>query len=69
MTDVEQRWWGNHLREVRWQGELARLLADPFDISKITRHVYRELAYTLVSRCGEGRLREEGTSAAPRSQR
>jgi pimeloyl-ACP methyl ester carboxylesterase len=26
---VEQRWWGAHLREVRWQGELARLLADP----------------------------------------
>jgi triacylglycerol lipase len=26
---VEPRWWGTHLREVRWQAELARLLADP----------------------------------------
>jgi triacylglycerol lipase len=24
-----ERWWGNHLREMRWQLELARLLADP----------------------------------------
>jgi pimeloyl-ACP methyl ester carboxylesterase len=23
------RWWGNHLAELRWQGELARLLVDP----------------------------------------
>jgi len=23
------RWWGTHLREVRWQAELVRLLADP----------------------------------------
>ena len=23
------RWWGNHLAEVRWQAELARLLVDP----------------------------------------
>ncbi len=23
------RWWGNHLRELRWQAELARLLVDP----------------------------------------
>jgi len=23
------RWWGNHLREIRWQAELARLLVDP----------------------------------------
>jgi len=23
------RWWGNHLRELRWQAELARLLIDP----------------------------------------
>lgn len=23
------RWWGNHLAEVRWQAELARLLIDP----------------------------------------
>jgi triacylglycerol lipase len=23
------RWWGAHLREFRWQGELLRLLADP----------------------------------------
>lgn len=26
---AERRWWGDHLREVRWQAELARLLADP----------------------------------------
>ena len=26
---VEPVWWGAHLREVRWQAELARLLADP----------------------------------------
>jgi pimeloyl-ACP methyl ester carboxylesterase len=25
----ERRWWGRHLAEVRWQAELARLLADP----------------------------------------
>ncbi|MGI8727550.1 MAG: esterase/lipase family protein [Solirubrobacterales bacterium] len=24
-----REWWGNHLAEVRWQAELARLLADP----------------------------------------
>jgi hypothetical protein len=24
-----RRWWGRHLREVRWQAELARLLVDP----------------------------------------
>jgi triacylglycerol lipase len=24
-----ERWWGNHLGELRWQLELARLLADP----------------------------------------
>lgn len=24
-----ERWWGNHLRELRWQLELARLLVDP----------------------------------------
>ncbi len=24
-----RRWWGRHLAEVRWQAELARLLADP----------------------------------------
>ena len=32
MSDVsatEAKWWGAHLREVRWQAELARLLADP----------------------------------------
>lgn len=23
------RWWGNHLAEVRWQAELARLIVDP----------------------------------------
>jgi pimeloyl-ACP methyl ester carboxylesterase len=23
------RWWGNHVRELRWQAELARLLVDP----------------------------------------
>ena len=28
-TPLEPRWWGGHLREVRWQAELARLLADP----------------------------------------
>lgn len=26
---VEAKWWGSHVREVRWQAELARLLADP----------------------------------------
>ncbi len=26
---TEAKWWGTHLREVRWQAELARLLADP----------------------------------------
>ncbi len=26
---ADVRWWGGHLREVRWQAELARLLADP----------------------------------------
>ena len=26
---VPPRWWGAHVRELRWQGELARLLADP----------------------------------------
>ncbi len=26
---AEPKWWGAHLREVRWQAELARLLADP----------------------------------------
>jgi len=26
---LEPKWWGTHLREVRWQAELARLLADP----------------------------------------
>jgi triacylglycerol lipase len=25
----DRRWWGRHLAEVRWQAELARLLADP----------------------------------------
>ena len=29
VTEQQQKWWGAHLREVRWQGELARLLADP----------------------------------------
>jgi|SRR5829696_3862254 len=24
-----RRWWGNHLAELRWQAELARLLVDP----------------------------------------
>lgn len=24
-----ERWWGNHLAEMRWQAELARLLVDP----------------------------------------
>jgi pimeloyl-ACP methyl ester carboxylesterase len=24
-----RRWWGRHVRELRWQGELARLLVDP----------------------------------------
>ncbi len=24
-----RRWWGDHLRELRWQAELARLLVDP----------------------------------------
>jgi pimeloyl-ACP methyl ester carboxylesterase len=26
---AERRWWGRHLAELRWQAELARLLADP----------------------------------------
>ncbi len=26
---VDHRWWGRHLREMRWQAELARLLTDP----------------------------------------
>jgi triacylglycerol lipase len=26
---AEPKWWGAHLREFRWQAELARLLADP----------------------------------------
>ena len=26
---TEARWWGTHVREFRWQAELARLLADP----------------------------------------
>jgi pimeloyl-ACP methyl ester carboxylesterase len=25
----ERRWWGRHLAEIRWQAELARLIADP----------------------------------------
>jgi triacylglycerol lipase len=25
----ERRWWGRHVAEIRWQAELARLLADP----------------------------------------
>ncbi len=25
----ERRWWGRHVHELRWQGELARLLIDP----------------------------------------
>lgn len=28
-TPTESRWWGAHLKEFRWQAELARLLADP----------------------------------------
>ena len=28
-TPTEARWWGAHLKEFRWQAELARLLADP----------------------------------------
>lgn len=28
-TLVEPKWWGAHLRELWWQAELARLLADP----------------------------------------
>jgi pimeloyl-ACP methyl ester carboxylesterase len=27
--DAPPRWWGNHLGELRWQAELARLLVDP----------------------------------------
>jgi triacylglycerol lipase len=27
--ELEPRWWGRHLYEVRWQAELARLLVDP----------------------------------------
>jgi hypothetical protein len=26
---IEPRWWGRHLHELRWHGELARLLVDP----------------------------------------
>ena len=29
VTAPEPVWWGAHLRELRWQAELARLLADP----------------------------------------
>ena len=29
MTEQDERWAGHHLREMRWQAELARLLADP----------------------------------------
>jgi hypothetical protein len=30
MTEpVSDRWWGNHLGEVRWVLDLGRLLADP----------------------------------------
>lgn len=29
VPEEEPRWWGAHLRELRWQAELARLLADP----------------------------------------
>jgi len=25
----KRRWWGSHVRELRWQAELARLLVDP----------------------------------------
>jgi len=25
----ERRWWGSHVRELRWQAELAHLLVDP----------------------------------------
>jgi pimeloyl-ACP methyl ester carboxylesterase len=28
-TARERRWWGNHLREIRWQLDAARLLAHP----------------------------------------
>ena len=28
-SPAEPRWWGAHLREIRWQAELARLIADP----------------------------------------
>lgn len=28
-TRDPERWWGNHLAEMRWQAELARLLVDP----------------------------------------
>ena len=27
--EVEGRWWGRHVHELRWQGEFARLLVDP----------------------------------------
>ena len=26
---IDRRWWGDHLAEMRWQAELARLLVDP----------------------------------------
>jgi triacylglycerol lipase len=26
---IERRWWGDHVAEMRWQAELARLLIDP----------------------------------------
>jgi pimeloyl-ACP methyl ester carboxylesterase len=30
VTDqIEPRWWGRHVHELRWQAELARLLVDP----------------------------------------
>jgi pimeloyl-ACP methyl ester carboxylesterase len=28
-AEVPRRWWGRHVRELRWQAELARLLVDP----------------------------------------
>jgi pimeloyl-ACP methyl ester carboxylesterase len=28
-AEAPRRWWGRHVRELRWQAELARLLVDP----------------------------------------
>src|SRR3954451_4726030 len=29
MVEIQPRWWGRHVHELRWQAELGRLLVDP----------------------------------------